>query len=57
MDERKGLGMEIGEHGVGAPATDQSDDALVAASAQERHSAAGAEAASGDVGGGKPKMR
>ena len=57
MNERKGLGMEVCEHGVGAPAADQSDDALVAAAAQERHGAAGAEAASVDIGGGKPKMR
>jgi len=33
MNERKGLGVEIGEHGVGAPAADQPDDALVAAAA------------------------
>ena len=57
MNERKGLGVEIGEHGVRAPAADQTDDALVAAAAQERHGATGAEAACGNISRCKAKMR
>ena len=39
-----GLGMEVSEHGVGAPAPDQADDIGIDAGRQECHGATRAEA-------------
>ena len=52
-DEWGGLKVEVSKHGVGAPAADHLDYVWVDASAEERHGAARAERACGDVVGGE----
>ena len=47
-DERKSLGVEVPEHGVGAPSTDKLEHVLVDATAEEGHGAAHAQAAGSD---------
>ena len=50
-DMRQGLGMEVAQHFVGAPATHQPDNIGIDPGAKQRHGAASAEAVSGDAGG------
>mmetsp|Transcript_10441 Transcript_10441/g.23050 ORF Transcript_10441/g.23050 Transcript_10441/m.23050 type:complete len:137 (-) Transcript_10441:303-713(-) len=52
----KGLGMEITEHGVGAPTTNEFDSVGVDASAEQCHGAVGAKAAGREFMGRKAEI-
>ena len=49
-DERKGLRMQIAEHGVRTPAPDEANNVRVDAAAEHGHSTACTKAPPGDVG-------
>ena len=43
LNERHGVGMEVSEHGVASPTTDDSDDVWILTSEEEGHCAAASE--------------
>ncbi len=53
VDEWSGLDEKVAEHGVGFPATEESDDVGVHVSAEEGHGSPSVQGAGGDVAGGK----
>ena len=50
-EERKGLGMEVAEHGIGLPSADEADDIAINTTTEEGHGSTCVKAASGSVSG------
>lgn len=56
VEERRSLDVQVSEHGIGTPATEELNAFFVNASAEEGHCTTGPEASGLNVGGGKPRV-
>ena len=56
-DDGNGLSVQVPEHGVGAPTSNEADDVGIDLSAEHGHCAPGPETASRDVGRAEVQVR